>query len=334
MSCMIADVSNGGTTPNRWTDEDLTDLATPAIEEDDPWVPVLHNADTNARPTDDTPKAQSGNDQPAAIHAADFDDADLSDIDKSYDDYLPPLNLDDDIVDADWDEPEPLAEADSELSERLYPPDNDVTALSRVLKINELLSCIKPITDEQRLRITALLKEYSVRRLRSWLPWLRKKDWSGHSLLLFLQFRNIWDSDCNARWWENSFWHAGLECWYPSYSRNNLNREATYELIQYRLRCVPGEVINEDWFEEWRSFALWARGFPSFASFAVFRAKFSDGEEWREYVDPYNNRNERSSTHLTYSYAASLLDKRYGSPLWLADQDWYDPSEWHDNLGW
>ena len=23
-----------------------------------------------------------------------------------------------------------------------------------------------------------------------------------------------------------------------------------------------------------------------------------------------------------------------GSSQWFAVQDWYDPSEWHDNLGW
>lgn len=271
-------------------DEDLTDPAIPAVEEDDPWTSGPQNATANYQPTDGAQTAQSGNDQPEAVHIEDFDNAEISDIDKSYNDSLPPLVLDDDTDGVDtWDEPEPQAEANSELNERLYPPDNDVTDLSRVLKISELISRIKPITNEQQRGITALLKEFSVKHLRSWLPWLHKQKWSGHSLLLFLQFRNIWDSDCNRRWWEYSFWHPGLECWYPTYSRNNLTRYAMYRLIQRRLHrspnCGPNEVINEDWFEEWNSFALYTRGFPSFASFAVFRAKFDDGKEWRQYVD-------------------------------------------------
>ena len=302
-------------------DEDLTDPAIPAVEEDDPWTSGPQNATANYQPTDGAQTAQSGNDQPEAVHIEDFDNAEISDIDKSYNDYLPPLDLDggisgdneiflDDIDNVDeWDEPEPLAKANSELNERLYPPDNDLTGLSRVLKINELISRIKPITDEQRMRIATLLGEFSINRLQSRLPWLCKQDWSGRSLLLFLQFRNIWDSNCSRRWWEYSFWHPGLECWYPTYSRNNLAWDATYGLIQQRLRCAPDEVINEDWFDEWNSLALWARGFPSFASFAVLRARFGDTEEWREYIDPHNNRNERNPIYPTYSYfSKSILD--------------------------
>ena len=267
------------------------------VEEDDPWAVTPQNASVNDQSTDNLPLAPSENEQPTVVHMENFD---LSDTDESYNEYLLHPDSNGEIVDENWDEPEPLAKADSELNERLYPPDNAVTDLSRVLKINELIYRLEPITDEQRLRIAALLGEFSTKRLQSRLPWLRKQDWSGHSLLLFLQFRNFWDSDCDWRWWEYSFWHPGLECWYPTYSRNNLTWDAARELIQQRLRYAPNEVISEEWFEEWRSLALWARGFPSFASFAVLRARFGDAKEWREYIDSSNNHDDRSPARLTH----------------------------------
>ncbi len=297
-----------------WTDEDLTDSTRSDItlKEDDPWAVTVHPADIKERPAAGTPSAQSGNDQPEALYMADCDDTDLSDIGESCDDYLPPLELDDETSDVGWDEPEPSAEADSDLNEPLYPPDNNVRDLSRDRKIDELIFRVQPINDTQRREIVALLKDFSIERLRSWLSWATQRDWSGHSLLLFLQFRKVWESDCNAHWWESLFWHPGLECWWPTCSRDNLTRDATYKLIQNRLDCTPQEVINEDWFEEWKSSALWTREFLSFVSFAVFRAEF--GEKWREHVvveeddDEFSDNEERQEW---MEYAWKVLQ---GSP--------------------
>lgn len=287
----------------RWTAEDLTDPTRPDVEEDDPWAVTLPKADSKEYPAAHIPPS-TGNDQPEATRMADFGDADLSNIDEWCDDCLPPLDLDDEIIAEDWDEPEPLAEADSDLKEPLYSSDNTVTGRSHVFKIDELISRVKPMSETQRQEIDALLKDFSIKRLRRWLPWLRKRDWSGRSLLLFLQFRKVWESE--RRYWEYSFWHRGLKCWYPTYHPNNLNRDATYKLIQNRLDCTPEAVINEDWFEEWKYSALWARGFPSFASFAVLRAEFD--EKWRDHVDSDLD-NERSAVPppITRREAASLL---------------------------
>ena len=119
------------------------------------------------------------------------------------------------------DEPEPLAEYDSELGLPLYDTDEDITGLSQKIKINEFVASVRPVTKDERQEITGMLEEFSVAKLRSWLPWLHKQDWVGHLLILFLKFRVYWEG--NPHWWESSFWDRRLGCWRPTWSTYNLS---------------------------------------------------------------------------------------------------------------
>ena len=264
----------------------------------------------------------------------------------------------DSITGTEWDEPEPVAEYDSELSEALHISE-DVPGIYRNLKINEFVARISPSTDRQRVQISQLLEDLSAGRLRRWLPWLCEQNWSGHSLILFLDFRlNFWEE--NPEWWEYTFWHSRSGHWwaYPSSSYNVLSLDETYTLVQARLEYSSQEIIDEAWLKDWEDFALWKHGFPSFASFAVFRAEMIDGEDWRKVLVSNSDYHELSVeersiyalydvSHRAETLMASLDGGRYSvwedhlpyrnprrSLLWFAMQDQYDPAEWHDNLGW
>ncbi len=334
-----------------WESEDFIDTDKQPIVEDDPW-----------------------SDSPIACELEDIDDDSVinetasSDID----DY--PFEEDegfysdedgenlyspfDDLSGTEWDEPEPLAEYDSDLSGTLHISE-DVSGIYRNIKIDEFVASISPITDAQRVQISQLLGGMSAGRLRSWLPWLWDQDWTGHSLLLFLEFRiNYWEE--TPEWWEYTFWHSSQGHWwtYPSSSYNMLSRDATYDLVHARLAYSSDEIIDEAWLKDWEDFALWKHGFPSFAGFAVFRAEPKNGEDWRSMIvwntdlSKFTEETPCKSglynvSHRVDPLMASLDGGRYsvwedslsyrkpqGLPLWFAMQDWYDPSEWHDNLGW
>ena len=186
------------------------------------------------------------------------------------------------VDDTYLDEPEPLIEYDSLLREPLYQVDADDTDLFRTIPVDQWVSSIDEINDSQTGEITDLLLDFSTSRLRRWLPWLRRQNWTGESLLLFLQFRVYWDE--NPGLWEASFWDSRFGCWRPTWSRYNLSRDDQFDLIQYRVGYPPPEIIDGAWFQDWESFTLWKYGFPAFAEFALFRAVIADGEDWRNHV--------------------------------------------------
>ncbi len=250
------------------------------------------------------------------------------------------------------DEPEPLAEYDEELTEPLYDSDGDVANLSQKLSADQVVASLERATDDQRSQIAAILSEFSPRKLSRWISWLKERDWTGHSLLLFFEFLDLWNE--NSQWWEYSVWSQWLDRWWTYSSSGVLSRDACYDLIHHRLQYEPDNVIDETWFKDWDDLALWKRGFQSFASFAVFRAGLNEGEDWRDHLSPHlvdqldadsrpielhrnsNSYDPRSPlVSLTGGYSGwedNVLHK--GPPLWFAVQDWYDPAEWHDNLGW
>ena len=197
------------------------------------------------------------------------------------DDYIGGFN------EPDRDEPEPQEEYDPGLSEPLYTSDNSVTDLSRDIKIDELLARISHANETQRLQITEFLLERSVGRLRHWLPWLRSRAWTGDSLLLFLEFRNLWDN--NRQWWEWTYWDKFLECWHPRFVHGSLTLDDSYVLIHLRLDRRVNEIIDRNWLDEWAHFGLWQFEFPSFARFALFRAWLGDDEEWRNKLGLYDD---------------------------------------------
>ena len=235
--------------------------------------------------------------------------------------------------DADeWDEPEPLVEYDGELRRPVYVigGDDDAT-LGIELRIDQWVDEIDDVKAKQRYSITELLKELRYSRLRRLLPWLAKQRWTGESILLFLRFRVHWES--SPHWWANSHWDWRTRCWYPTHSRYNLSLDDTYELVHRRLDYRPNEIVDATWLGDWLNLALWQHGFLSFASFAVFRAGFSVGDNWLRYIDWYA-RNDLDSNETGSRWSNGHHIYRYGPPLWFAEQNWYEPNEWHDNLGW
>ena len=92
----------------------------------------------------------------------------------------------------DWDEPEPIVDADSSLSESLYPPDESITDISLELKIGEVFMQVAPISESQYARSLKLLKACGVARLRRILPWPRVQIWNGTELCLFIKFHRYW----------------------------------------------------------------------------------------------------------------------------------------------
>ena len=363
-----------------WAVEDFTESAGLDFkEEDDPWgdppsydgpIPVPENS---SHISEDAPAVRTRSEQsePTSLDIDDVsvpemddwsndesDDFDLSDR-ESYAELAILLEWDDgrpnDISSALIDtlddfegvvayqvEPEPIAEYDSELGQPLYGLDDDITDLSRKIKISEWVASIGHTTATLFQEIVRLLEGFSIAHLRSWLPWLRKQDWTGQSLLLFLKFHLYWEA--NPHWWEASFWDRRLGCYRPTWSRYSLSRDDQFDLVKRRLDYSPAEVIDKAWFEDWEHLALWEYGYPSFADFALFRSILKNGEDWRSFIDWYatsasvrdirvlgDSPSEKGDpSHLSHQHGLP----QYGLPLWLAEQDWYDPSEWHDNLGW
>ena len=248
-----------------------------------------------------------------------------------------PLDWDDDVVSSDedspeWDEPEPLAEYDGELRQPLYAIDDD-DALGIELRIDQWVAAKLGATPiDQHDQIVELFGEFGGNRLRSWLPWLNKQEWTAGNLLLFLRFRLIWDS--NPHWWEYSFWDWRSYCWYPTRNRYTLSLSDSYELIHRRPGHSPKEIIDETWLGDWLELGLWKCGFSSFASFAVFRAGFELNDNWQRHLDWSTTDNSGRDGEDSDRRINGHRRYPYGPPLWFDRQDWYDPCEWHDNLGW
>ena len=184
----------------------------------------------------------------------------------------------------EWDEPDPVVDAASDLSESLYPPDDSVTNLSLELKIGELLMQVKPIDEEQRAECMELLRACGLSRLRYMIPWLGDQNWRGEKLRLFLKFRKLWESKSNMRWWESFLWSEREQCWMPRYQRGTLTLDHTRELIQRRSHYPATNLIEDEWLWDWDAFAPWEMGVRSFASFAVFRAGIPPRDDWRQYL--------------------------------------------------
>ncbi len=119
--------------------------------------------------------------------------------------------------------------------------------------------------------------------------------------------------------------------------RNSLSLDASYLLVQRRSHCSPDDVIDDAWFEDWEDIDLWvlvSQGFFSFSSFALYRSKLSYSEDWRRRPDLqvdfcFIDENHRRSESIT-----EFSKRLQGLPSWFAALDWYDPTEWNDNLGW
>ena len=265
-------------------------------------------------------------------------------------------DLDTELDEEFQEEPVPTAEFDPYLSEELYQESELVQVSESIdlsydayVRLDSFLAGIG-LSKEQDSEIREYLEKFSRSRLSNWLPWLRSKLWTGHTLVLFVQFHNHWES--NPEWWESRRYHR-IHGWQPKNMSlsNILTRDDAYTIVHRRTCFHPEEMIDSVWFDEWDYHSLWQHGFYSFAAFAKFRSALNDGEEWKnlilwrrdkEDVESHSWRDgdmkqinqlagrglqAREDSIPKYSHVSSL-------PRWYDIQDWYPRSEWHDNLGW
>ena len=246
-----------------------------------------------------------------------------------YDDPLTRLNL-----------PEPIEDYDSERSQVQFDLeiDEDVDVKWN-LQIDELIAKLGCTGDTWFTELSELIWDFCYRR-RYRFNWLRGKTWRIESLRLFFEFLECWED--NQDWWEANFYNRWLGSWQPVWNAGHMSLDSCYILVHLRRHCTPEEVINQGWFEDWHEYELWAKGFPSFLSFALFRAELGDDVDWYQEVVQPQLAEESSKRHGEFPNEVAergeelslveLIDRRYTIPDWLLHQDWYDPSDWLDNL--
>ena len=306
----------------RWVEDDFVDADAQrgSVSEPDPW-------EFAERPTQIGPASAE---QPYGLREPTLDVIDEGGLSVSYD-------LDDEFQAgdptevewsggttegaSDWDEPEPLVDAASDLSDSLYPPDETITNLSLELKVRELLSQVEPITEEQCARCLELLKARgirSLRRMRRMLPWLRDRAWRGPQLIQFLELKKHWESTANIRWWETFLWSDNERRWVPRYQVGTLTLDHARALVLVRSCATALDVIDHRWFREWEAFAAWELGVRSFADFALFRASVPAEDDWLDHLARQDQRDALEIEQCTDpTFAAFMLPsmiEQYGLP--------------------
>lgn len=255
------------------------------------------------------------------------------------------------------DEPEPIAEYDSELSDPLHELDEATTDLTIAIKVNEWLSTVEEMDEDQRQEITDILLDFKIERLRSWLPWLREKTWTGYTLLLFLQFRAYYDE--NPELWKRLKWNSKAKTWKWVEDHYSLSRDDSYLLMERKEHFGRDEIVAIEWCEDYDCLdaqVLREQGFLSLADFAVYRSQFHIGEDWRRRPDlgvdfDYKIRAKKkhiSNIHTDLlrmeisnpydytlpmaNYHADLAWTGRHNPLenWFEIHDWYSQEEWFD----
>ncbi len=229
--------------------------------------------------------------------------------------------------------PEPVEEFDSERRQAYF----DLGAAEAVdikwrLLINELIAALGAVKDTLGADISELLWNFCYRRSYR-LTWLKQQAWGSDSLLRFLEFLDCWES--NPDWWETYFYDRRLAAWRPTWNRSSLSLDSCYSLIQLRHGYTAEEVIDPEWFEDWQKFELWVQGYPSFVSFAIFRAGLRSNDDWRRRIEWIRRHEESAEQFDDYLEQAWQWPREKYCTLseWFTEQDWYSPSEWHDNLG-
>lgn len=357
-----------------WTAEDFTETPVQKRAEDDPWETPSAAAETASDSSANSPAAKEEAalpipDKPSKTDSVDGIDVDEQDAGYWDDGQFDVLELHDRESSAEWaalldldgdtaqlngpssvnpdafnvievdgsflDEPPPVAEYDGELRQLLYEPDSYIQDLHVEVQIDQWVASIEVISDAEAREIAELLRDFSKHRLRRWLPWLRGQQWSGRSLLRFLQFRAYWDDNCEL--WECLRWAPGLKFWLGVHDRNSMSLGNSYLLVQRRLHCSADEVIDPEWFEDWDRIDVWVRvtqGFFSFSSFVMYRSQFIYAEDWRRRPDLDVDLTQPVRNAVLKMDKWDIQAYRDWSRLWFDEQDWYDPAEWHDGLGW
>lgn len=345
-----------------WREEDFNDAGEPVLEGDDPWgisAPGEELTDPNSTASDqvvEMPRSVPGRSARGRTALDDGLNVSVS-ASGTYTDNVSNLtpigngetnepadqdiwlladgdsepNFEDDYFDqVEFEEPEPVAEYDSDLGESLYEPTGAVGELGRTLKIDEFIAEIGEANSDQKSQCAELLGELSAARLRYWLTWLRRQVWTGSSLLLFIDFRiNCWEE--NAEWWELNVWREWTGHWWTYSNPGALSLDATYELVHLRTIYPAEQIIDSNWLDDWNEHSPWRLGLSSFAEFVLFRAGLKIGENWLEILRSSSQKDmDRSSDEDCHFENASHSDAEF----WFAIQDWYDTADWHDNLGW
>jgi len=260
-----------------WADNDLidNDLDSEIPIEFDPWDMPKEDDNASSKTFEDL-SGDSLESEDAATDSWDYEDFLNYEFDQQWYGYLTGADIS--------NEPAPIAEAESNLSEAKYPEDESITNLTWELSVQEFLSCIEPCTPEQHARCLELFRTYSVSRLCHLLPWIKQYAWDGHKLQFFLEFRNYWEASYNLQWWEIVFRDFRSQSWVSTYNKSALTYDQTWELIRKRAKKSVTRVIDKKWILEWEKFAIWEYGIRSFAQYALLRANISNIDQIWEYL--------------------------------------------------
>ena len=150
-----------------WQIEDFLDADQLSLAEDDPWADIPSSSDESetvgSSPTADV-SGNSSRYEDIRTEQTDLPDIEIDLLFGEFEEYeseadapAPFEGIDDPNVTI-WDEPEPFAEYDSELSEDLYFPDDDVSDRSRKIKIDEFVAGVADLTFAQQGQVTELLE--------------------------------------------------------------------------------------------------------------------------------------------------------------------------------
>ena len=188
-----------------WNNEDFIDAGEPVLKEDDPWgtsAPGKQLTDPHSTASDqvvESPRSVPGRSARGWTASDVRLNVSVSD-NGTYTDNVPKLtpigngepngpadqdlwlleagdsepNFEDDCFDeVEFEEPEPVAEYDSELGEALYEPAGTSEDLARTLKIDEFIAKIGEADSDQKSQCAELLGELSASRLRGCFQSLR-----------------------------------------------------------------------------------------------------------------------------------------------------------------
>ncbi len=329
--------------PSGWNAEDFIDQLAPNVIEREPWDPLsliersyysTSHAPENSNAASELEKLSYLADTRAASSTPQPEVAYDQTVFSDYDAESP-------------EDPVPTMEFDPNLGDDLYQETEFIDLTDIDVRLDLFLSSAI-LSEDQDIQIRNHLNKFSKARLSNWLPWLNSKEWAAHTLLLFIQFYNHWES--NPEWWE-SRWHHRRCGWQPQRMplSNILSRDEAYKIVHLRIGLDAEDMIDSGWFEEWDYHSLWRHGFPSFAAFASFRAALNDEEEWQSLISWTSIEEDMELDFWQYQDAnlttnplggkfpinkdAFPYSHIYSLPSWYDIQDWYPKSEWHDNLG-
>ena len=349
-----------------WTTEDFWESTAPSVALDDPWGDplALHKAHEGFVDKDPDAPVQVS---PFEIDSTESDDEYQSEAEEPDDpnplsleflseEHNPELAivqewethsqnhlwhgeleaLDNTDID-EWtiDDPEPQIEFDDDLHKPVYEPISSDTNLSRRIVIDQLLAEVAEISRSERETVISHLLSFSAPRFSIWYNWMHTKQWTGKSLLLFLRFQEYWDNNCDL--WERLHWSRGRRVWAYVLNRHNLSLEDSYALVKRRSHCDPEEIIDQEWIEDWDSLDTWVKieqGFFTLASFAMYRSALHYAEDWRRRPDLGVDFETTPMPPERHGEGFRMRVDRFGPRSWLMNQNWHDPTEWHDGLGW